>query len=71
MTPHPSQWGHRRRKKHHPVPSLPPPIRNVKKVALGKPQWGGGRAPRQSWWGWGCRPGGVGAWAKVTRQAGL
>lgn len=35
VTPHPSQWGHRRRKECHPEP--PPPIRNVKKVALGKP----------------------------------
>lgn len=44
MTPHPSQWGHGRRKEYHPVPSLPPPIRNVKKVALGKPQWGRGES---------------------------
>lgn len=39
MTPHPSQWGQRRRKECHPEP---PPHQNVKKVALGKPQSGQG-----------------------------
>lgn len=71
MTPHPSQWGHGRRKEYHPVPSLPPPSEMLKRSLWGNHSGAGGRVPRHGWWGWGRRPGGVGAWAKVTPQAGL